>query len=154
MSVIAYTVEGVHGKHEKPKPITATWEFKAVGFGVGGAITLGATVGGGAIAVTSYHHPLTSPSSAYGVATGDRSDPNHVDTSGEFIRVETAQYGGTAAVFHNQTVVPGGIIAGPSTGSQSGDAQDNVPGSGCTSDLSVTGTCSSVRRLALVMHGT
>jgi len=113
MSVIAYTVEGVHGKHEKPKPITATWEFKAVGFGVGGAITLGATVGGGAIAATSYHHPLTSPSSAYGVATGDRSDPNHVDATGEFIRVETAQYGGTAAVFHNQTVVPGGIIVGP-----------------------------------------
>jgi hypothetical protein len=79
--------------------------FKTVA--VGAAITVSAGVAATPSAIATYlHHPSAGP--GYALAPNDHAEPYHSDPGGEFIRVASAESGGTAAIFHTM-ITPGGL---------------------------------------------
>ena len=98
-------------KHAKPAPpFPETVKFKTIAAGAAITISAGIAATGGGVA-TNYSSPhQTPPSAAYGVATNTYADPYpyHSDPSGEWVRVETLDQGGTASIFHTIVIPSGG----------------------------------------------
>jgi hypothetical protein len=89
-------------KHAKPAdPGRQTVIFKSIAAGAAITVSAGVAATGGAVA-TYYHHATAGP--AYALADLDHADPYHSEPSGEWIRVESPESGGTAVTTY---LIPG-----------------------------------------------
>jgi hypothetical protein len=77
--------------------------FESLAVGAMITISAGVAATGGAIATYYNHH--TGPGPAYALVIRAHPDPYHSDPGGEWIRIQGAEYGGTAATMY--------LITGP-----------------------------------------
>jgi hypothetical protein len=93
-------------RHAKPaERFRETAAFKAISLAAAAPVAVGVVATGGAVA-THYlsGHPV-APGAYYGVTTYDHADSNHVETGGEWVRIESSPTIGTAST-GGITVVP------------------------------------------------